>query len=119
MDILGPLDRDGLKKALARSRFSVLPSECFENGPMAALEALASGLPLVGTDIGGIPEMIEDGVNGFVVAPRNPEALLNGLIRASRLGPAAGLAARKWAENHASRVEHMKALEGILEEVVS
>lgn len=119
VDILGPLDRDGLKETLARSRFSVLPSECFENGPMAALEALASGLPLVGTDIGGIPEMIEDGVNGFVVAPRDPEALLNGLLRASKLGPAAGLAARQWAENHASRTEHMKALESILEEVIS
>ena len=84
---------------------------------MAALEALASGVPLVGTDIGGIPEMIENGVNGIVVPPRDPAGLLEGLIKASRLGPKAGGAARSWAEDHASRVEHMVKLEGILAEV--
>jgi glycosyltransferase involved in cell wall biosynthesis len=117
VEILGPLDRDGLRQSLSRARFTVLPSECFENGPMAALEAMASGLPLVGTDIGGIPEMIVDGVNGIVVPPRDPDGLLAGLIKASRLGPDAGGAARSWAEDHASRVDHMVKLQGILAEV--
>ncbi len=116
VEILGSLDRTGLRKALGRSRYSVLPSECYENGPMAALEALASGLPLVGTDMGGISEMIENGVNGIVVPPRNPAGLLAGLVKASQLGPEAGGAARSWAEDHASRVEHMVKLEGILAE---
>ena len=114
VEMLGGLERDGLRQALARSRFSVLPSEWYENGPMAALEAFASGLPLVGTDIGGIPEMIEDGVNGILVPPRNPVQLMEGLIKAARLGPEAGTAARKYAENHASRVLHMGALQEIL-----
>jgi glycosyltransferase involved in cell wall biosynthesis len=117
VEILGSLDLAGLRQALSRSRFSVLPSECFENGPMAALEALASGLPLVGTEIGGIPEMIEDGVNGIVVPPRDPAGLLEGLIKASRLGPTAGEAARSWAQDHASRVDHMAKLQDILAEV--
>lgn len=117
VEILGSLDRTGLQKALGRSRFSVLPSECYENGPMAALEALASGLPLVGTDIGGIPEMIADGTSGIVVPPRDPEGLLEGLVNASRLGPEAGVAARTWAEKHASRVDHMVRLQAILDEV--
>jgi len=84
---------------------------------MAALEALASGLPMVGTDIGGIPEMIEDGVNGIVVPPRDPAGLLAGLIKASRLSPTAGRAARSWAEDRASRVDHMVRLQDILAEV--
>ncbi|MCK9995909.1 MAG: glycosyltransferase, partial [Candidatus Krumholzibacteria bacterium] len=117
VEILGPLDQAGLREALGRSRFSVLPSEWYENGPMAALEALASGLPMVGTDIGGIPEMIEDGVNGIVVPPRDPVGLLEGLIKASRLGPAAGETARSWAKDHASRVDHMARLQNILAEV--
>ena len=116
VEILGGLDRDGLRRALARSRFSVLPSEWYENGPMAALEAFASGLPMVGTDIGGIPEMIEDGVNGILVPPRNPVQLLEGLKKAARLGPEAGAAARKYAENNASRVRHMATLQEILAE---
>ncbi|MEN8007204.1 MAG: glycosyltransferase [Candidatus Krumholzibacteriota bacterium] len=113
VEILGSLDRDGLRQALACSRFSVLPSECYENGPMAAMEALASGRPLVGTDIGGIPEMIEDGVNGILVPPRNPPGLLEGLVKASQLGPEADAAARSHAENHASRSGHMATLREI------
>jgi glycosyltransferase involved in cell wall biosynthesis len=117
VDFLGSLDRAGLQKALGRSRFSVLPSECFENGPMAALESLACGVPLVGTDIGGIPEMIENGVTGIVVPPRDPGGLLEGMIKASRMGPAAGRNARAWAEKKASRVDHMVLLQSILDEV--
>ena len=67
--ILGPLDPDALPKAIARFPFSVLPSVWYENGPMAALESLAAGLPVVGSAIGGIPEMIEDGVTGVCVPP--------------------------------------------------
>ena len=114
---LGSLDRAGLQQALGRSRFSVLPSECFENGPMAALESLACGVPLVGTDIGGIPEMIENGVTGIVVPPRDPGGLLEGMIKASGMGPDAGRNARAWAEKKASRADHMILLQGILEEV--
>jgi glycosyltransferase involved in cell wall biosynthesis len=117
LEFLGSLDRAGLQQALARSRFSVLPSECYENGPMAALEALACGVPLVGTDIGGIPEMIENRVTGIVVPPRNPDGLLEGMIKASKMGPEAGRNARAWAEKKASRVDHMALLQGILEEV--
>jgi glycosyltransferase involved in cell wall biosynthesis len=114
LEILGPLDWNELRVALGRSRFAVLPSEWYENGPMAALEALASGLPMVGTDIGGIPEMIEDGVNGIIVPPRDSENLLAGLVKAAGLGPEAGLAARAWAEKRASRVDHMARLQDIL-----
>ncbi len=115
---LGSLDRTELQQALGRSRFSVLPSECYENGPMAALESLACGRPLVGTDIGGIPEMIEHGITGIVVPPRDPGGLLEGMIKAIKLGPEADRNARAWAEAKASRTEHMVLLQGILDEVM-
>lgn len=118
VEILGPQDLEGLRRAMARCRFTVLPSECYENGPMAALEGLAAGLPLVGTDIGGIPEMIDPGVNGIVVPPRDPEQLLAGLIKAAAMGPEAGLAARAWAEKHASRTDHMDRLMNIFEDFI-
>jgi glycosyltransferase involved in cell wall biosynthesis len=119
VEFLGSLDRPGLQEAMRSTRFSVLPSECYENGPMAALEALASGLPLVGSNLGGIPEMIEDGINGIVVPPRDPAGLLEGLIRASRFGPEAGEAARTWAIKHASRTDHMAKLRDILDQFSS
>jgi len=116
VDVLGPLDIDALRVALGRSHFSVLPSEWYENGPMAALESLAAGVPLVGTDIGGTPEMIDDGVNGVVVPPRNAEGMLAGLLRAMDLGSTGRSNARQWAERHASRPDHMRLLAETLQE---
>jgi glycosyltransferase involved in cell wall biosynthesis len=50
-------------------------STFYENLPFAVLEALSSGLPVVTTTVGGIPEMIESGRNGFLVQPANAKAL--------------------------------------------
>jgi glycosyltransferase involved in cell wall biosynthesis len=50
-------------------------STFYENLPFAVLEALSSGLPVVTTTVGGIPEMIESGKNGFLVQPANAKAL--------------------------------------------
>lgn len=116
VEILGPLDPDGLRQAMARARFSVLPSIWYENGPMAAFESMASGLPVVGSDIGGIPELIEEGVTGFTATPGDPSALLSAILRATRLPDSARAAARKWAEQHAGRADHMAELSAILNE---
>ncbi|MFN2371643.1 MAG: glycosyltransferase family 1 protein, partial [Candidatus Krumholzibacteriia bacterium] len=64
--------------------------------------------------IGGLPELIVPGVTGEVAAPDDPAALLAALRRALALGPAAGAAARSWAEVHADRAAHMDELDGIL-----
>jgi glycosyltransferase involved in cell wall biosynthesis len=52
----------------------VLPSVS-EAFPNVILEAMAAALPIVATRVGGVPEIVTDGVNGFVVSPRNPRAL--------------------------------------------
>ncbi len=48
---------------------------------LALIEAMASGLPVVGTDVGGVPEIIEDEVTGFLVPPRNPRLLAQSVVR--------------------------------------
>jgi glycosyltransferase involved in cell wall biosynthesis len=45
------------------------------------MEGMACGLPAVATRISGIPELVEDGENGFLVPPRDPEALADALAR--------------------------------------
>jgi glycosyltransferase involved in cell wall biosynthesis len=52
----------------------VQPSRA-DNLPLAILEAMAAGLPVVGSRVGGIPELVEDSVTGLVVEPENPVAL--------------------------------------------
>jgi len=115
VEILGPLGIEDLRRNLGRSRFSVLPSIWYENGPMAALESLAAGIPLVGSAIGGIPEMITEGITGYVTAPGDPQNILQGLLKACDL-TGAQHEARVWSEKHASRPKHMTLLKSILEQ---
>ncbi len=55
-------------------------STFYENLPFAVLEALSTGLPVVTTKVGGIPEMIESGRNGFLVQPSNARELADRVL---------------------------------------
>jgi glycosyltransferase involved in cell wall biosynthesis len=65
---LGFLDRDTLADLYADSDLFVFPSPT-ETCGLVALEALASGLPVVGARAGGIPENLREGITGFLIAP--------------------------------------------------
>lgn len=56
-------------------------SSDFEGTPIAALEAMVNGTPLVATAVGGVPDLVQDGVSGLLVPPRDPQALAAGLLR--------------------------------------
>lgn len=59
----------------------LIPSTVSEGLPLVALEALQWGVPVIGSDIGGIPEVVRDGVNGFLVPPGDERALADRLAR--------------------------------------
>lgn len=59
---------------------SVLCSTDVETFPLAFLEAMSARLPLVGTRVGGLPEMIDEGGNGLLVRPRDPRGLADALL---------------------------------------
>ncbi len=72
---LGHLDTPELISLVQRAQFMVTPSEWYENYPMSVLEALACGTPVIGTTMGGIPELVRDGVSGALFEAGNVEAL--------------------------------------------
>ena len=77
---LGRRTRDEIAELLRESDVLVAPSIPTESGrregiPVVLMEAMASGLAVVGSDISGIPELVEDRVNGRLCPPRDPEAL--------------------------------------------
>ena len=55
-----------LTDSIAKAKCVVLPSEWYENGPYSAMEAMALGKPLIVSDNGGLPELVENGVNGYI-----------------------------------------------------
>lgn len=70
--ILGP--RVDIADLLAAANVGVLSSD-FEGMPLAVLEYMAAGLPVVATAVGGVPEIVREGETGFLVGPRDPAAL--------------------------------------------
>jgi glycosyltransferase involved in cell wall biosynthesis len=72
--------RADIPELLARSDVFVLSSRS-EGFPVSILEAMAAGLPVVATDVGGIAEAVEDGETGLLVPAADPEALARALER--------------------------------------
>lgn len=104
-----------LAQAFASSDIFVMPSETETLG-LVVLEAMASGLPVVGARAGGIPEMIENGVNGYLFESEAQAAEFTGKLMADQgLREAMGSAARAFALNRSWEaatgrlVEHYRA----------
>ena len=79
---------DALKKLVSEASFVVVPSEWYENNPMTMLEAYSMGVPVIGANIGGIPEILQDGRTGFLFVPKDVESLKDAVLRASQLNAA-------------------------------
>ena len=70
----GWLPHQQVRDLLSRTNILVLPSR-WENFPLTLLEAMAIGVPILTTPVGGIPELVTDGENGLLVPPENPRLL--------------------------------------------
>jgi glycosyltransferase involved in cell wall biosynthesis len=96
----GHLDKPALKRLIGEARALVLPSEWYENAPVSILEAYALGRPVIGTRIGGIPELVADGETGILVEPGNAALLAEALATLASLSSIAraglGAAGRDW-----------------------
>jgi len=75
VEFVGKLGPDELSEFYNRSRMVAVPSVWFEQFPMVVLEAMGRALPVIGSRIGGLPEIIEEGVTGKLFEPGNAEDL--------------------------------------------
>lgn len=120
VEMPGWVDAAGREAWLAQADVFVLPSH-YEGMPMSILEAMAAGLPVIASDVGGIPEMIDQDIEGLLIAPGDVPSLITALERLLRdvaLRKKMGLAAqtkitRCYASNHV-----LEQIEGIYFEVM-
>jgi len=112
--------RDDVPRLMAAMDIFAL-SSVDEGLPLAALEAMSVGLPIVATDVGGIPEAVGHGLNGFLIPPRSPQqmaiALLK-LIHDPELREKLSIQARKRAVERFSIKAMIKAYQALYEEVI-
>ncbi len=77
---LGSVDQTALANWYQRADICVVPSLLYESFSYTCAEAMAAGKPVVASRIGGIPETVDDGVNGILVTPGNANELAEAMI---------------------------------------
>lgn len=110
---LGFVTRKKLIELIRYSLFTVLPSEWYENCPMSVLESFAFGKPVIGADIGGIPDLIDNGSTGILFNSGDVDDLAdktNYLLNNKNLVVKMGRTARKTVEEKYNENLHYERL---------
>lgn len=109
--VRGAYDAEAVGELMAAVHVVALPSLWPENQPLVALEARAAGRPLLVSDLGGLPELVRDGVDGWVAPARDVEAWTRRLrtldeeqVRAAAAASRPGWSPREHALAHAELV---------------
>lgn len=86
IEFLGYKPWPEIKEITGKARFTAVPSEWYENNPLSIIEAQCLGTPVLGANIGGIPELIEEGINGFLFESGNGGDLKNAIEKMYQTG---------------------------------
>jgi glycosyltransferase involved in cell wall biosynthesis len=79
IEFLGQIPHSEMPKLMSSAFAFILPS-LWEGTPTVGLEAMASRTPFIGTNIGGIPEIVKNNITGILVPPNNPDAIANAIL---------------------------------------
>ncbi|MCD6565165.1 MAG: glycosyltransferase family 4 protein, partial [Bacteroidales bacterium] len=121
VSFLGYRKGDELQKEIKESRAVVIPSECYENNPRTVIESFAMGKPVIGSEIGGIPELVRNNITGYTYQPGDPHDLkekmtlmLNDVDKCIEMGNNG----RKLVESEFSEERHYHKLMKIYESLI-
>lgn len=121
IQFIGWVENKDLDTYYEKASIVVVPSTSTEGFGIVILEAMSVGRPVIGTNVGGIPEIIDDGVNGYLVEPENPEQIAEKVIKLFLEEDSLkdfGRKARKKAEEF-NIEKYVDDLEKVYEEIMS
>ena len=119
---LGAKTKYEIGELLADARAVLVPSVWDENQPMVILEAFAAGVPVIGSRIGGIPELVVEGQRGLLVEPGNARELAGAIAQFDQDGARGiemGHAAREYVVSNHSVAGHLSAVTTIYQGAIS
>ncbi|CAN5818002.1 glycosyltransferase family 4 protein [soil metagenome] len=104
-----------VRELLRAGAVAALPARWYENQPLSVLDAYACGVPVVGSNLGGIPELIEDRVDGYLIPPDDPAELgsrLRSITDSAGGAYEMGLMGRRKVEDQFSVERHLAGIDG-------
>jgi glycosyltransferase involved in cell wall biosynthesis len=122
VEFLGYREGAELRSIVGGALFVTVPSECFENSPLTVYEAFAQGKAVIGSRIGGIPELVSEGESGLIFEPGDAGGMAEAMLalwgdtgRAIEMGKAA----RERVETHFGPDVHYEKMMAIYQEVMA
>lgn len=107
-----------LNELILGAKFAILPSETPENCPYGVVEAFAKGVPVIGSNLGGIPELIDDRVNGWIFNAGNSYSLAKALQEADKNAEKMYDICLKKAQKEYSMDYYCKQIENLYDKVI-
>ncbi len=122
IEVLGFKTGSELKNLISGSSFVIVPSECYENNPLAIVESYKSGKPVIGTNIGGIPELINENETGYLFELKDPDQLDTKICMAEKVNEEEYFRmsnnALLFAKKNFDEDSHYQKLIGVFDEVL-
>jgi glycosyltransferase involved in cell wall biosynthesis len=123
IEVLGYKTGNELKDLISNSSFVIVPSECDENNPLAIVESYKLGKPVIGSNIGGIPELINENETGYLFELKNTVDLDSKICIAENISnneyQIMSKNALLFAENNFAENHHYKKLIELYESVIT
>jgi glycosyltransferase involved in cell wall biosynthesis len=111
-----------LTQLVSRAKFVVVPSEWYDNSPLVIYESFSMGRPVIATTMGGMPELVEDGVNGRLFSPKDADGLsrlINEMLKNESRLRAMGKAGRATAEREFDPEVHYQKIHEVYQRLSS